>query len=618
MAKLHPLSAHAMWSRLEPKLLGKLSAEETALAREEFWLSSVGHVDMRTFVESPRYLNKQNVIWPAVMHELEQMNYQDVSEVILTGGIGVAKSTIALYTTAYQLYLLSLHDNPHAMFGLDPASEILFVMQNIKESLAKAVDYSRFRAMIEGSPYFAERFPFRSDLRDELHFPKRVIVKPVAGTDTAAIGQNVFGGIIDEVNFMAVVEKSKKSDDGGTYDQAKALYNSIARRRESRFMTLGGALPGRLCIVSSRKYPGQFTDVLEEMRLKQLKETGRTSIYLYDKRLWEIHPPGKFGDERFRVFVGDTSRKPRIMTDDEKAAPGDDALIVNVPLEYKPQFEADILNAIRDIAGRSTAAISPFLPNVSLVAACFGKTPSILTRESTDFVTSDLGFHLSRLIKPTVPRWAHVDLGLTGDSAGVAMGWVPGFTVIDRGDEGKETLPIVRFDFLLEVRPPPSDEIKFDLIRRLFYKLQAAGVNLKWISYDSFQSVDSVQILRSKGFIAGEQSMDRDMMPYDITKQAILDGRIEAPTHEKCQVEATRLERDAKTGMVDHPPNGSKDVFDALAGVTYGLSTKREIWRLHNIPLVGIPPSLLRANDNKRSVQAEENRRLTVPVRLGA
>ena len=113
--------------------------------------------------------------------------------------------------------------------------------------------------MIEGSPYFLKHYPFDKQIITKLVFPNRVEVTPVAGNETAAIGQNVMGGLIDELNYMAVVEKSRVAVDKGTYDQAILVYNSIARRRKSRFMD-NGKLPGILCLVSSKKYPGQFTD----------------------------------------------------------------------------------------------------------------------------------------------------------------------------------------------------------------------------------------------------------------------------------------------------------------------------------------------------------------------
>ena len=99
--------------------------------------------------------------------------------------------TLALYTQAYQVYLLSRLKDPHKLFGLDPAHEIVFIFQNIKESLARSVDYDRFRAMCERAPYFKNHFPFDEDFKSEMKFPKRIVVRPVSGEATAAIGQNL-------------------------------------------------------------------------------------------------------------------------------------------------------------------------------------------------------------------------------------------------------------------------------------------------------------------------------------------------------------------------------------------------------------------------------------------
>ena len=160
---------------------------------------------------------------------------------------------------AYQTYVLSRMKDPHTAFDLDPSSEILMVFQSLNKNLAKDVDYSRFRDMIDKAPFFENSFPYDRSRLSEIRFPNNIVVKPVSGQDTGAIGQNVIGGIIDEVNFMLIVEESKLKRDGSVYDQAAENYNSIARRRESRFMDMG-VLPGLLCLVSSANYPGGLTD----------------------------------------------------------------------------------------------------------------------------------------------------------------------------------------------------------------------------------------------------------------------------------------------------------------------------------------------------------------------
>jgi hypothetical protein len=493
-------------------------------------------------------------------------------------------TTLALYTQAYQLYLLSCLRNPHAEFDLDPASEILIVFQSISEKLAKGVDYMRFREMIEKAPYFRSHFPFETSLASEMRFPKRIIVKPVAGTDTAAIGQNVIGGLIDEINFMAVVEKSKMSKDGETYDQAVQNYNSIARRRESRFMQLG-ALPGMLCLVSSRNYRGEFTDV------KEAEARTNPRIFVYDKRIWEIRPE-KFGDARFKVFVGDETRKPYILKDGAEVPIKDEALVVEVPVEYRHSFESDMLAALRDIAGVATNAIHPFIMNTEAVARSFGVVQSIASREDADFIHSKIKLFPKRIENPAEPRFVHIDLSYRKDSAGISIGHVSGFKHVQRS-EHTETLPIIRYDLILEVKVPPGGEIELENIRKLLYTLRdTLKMPIKWVSFDGFQSRDSMQILFQRGFTVHYASVDKTTDAYDILKQAIYDGRVLAPEHPKARRELISLEIDTKRAVIDHPPRGSKDLADSMAGVAYGLTILREIWIRHRIPMNAVPLSI--------------------------
>ena len=454
-------------------------------------------VDIRTFVESKGFLNSRSVLYPAVMEELRELNSGKYDEAVLTGAIGTGKSTIALFTTAYQLYVLSCLKDPHRLFSLDPASEIVFAFQSLNKTLAELIGYERFRTMIDGSAYFEHHFPFRKSLGSEMVFPKKIVVRPLSGNVTAAIGSNIFGGIIDEINFMAVIEQSKNAADGGTFDQANEMYNSIVRRRKSRFMMAGSKLPGVLCLVSSKRYPGEFTDRKQAEARDEITRSGKTKIFVYDRRLWEIKPEGTYGKERFKLFLGDVARKPRILEDGAEAAANDAHLVMEVPDEFRSEFTRDILSAIRDIAGSATFALHPFIVNTEAVAKAFGVRQSVLSTQETDFVARP-SIYPTRILRPDEPRMAHVDLGLTGDSAGVAVGWVEGFAKVPRSDNTFEMMPVINLDLILEVKPPQGGEIELENIRTLFYKLREVGMNLKWISFDTFQSADSIQLLRQK------------------------------------------------------------------------------------------------------------------------
>jgi hypothetical protein len=407
------------------------------------------------------------------------------------------------------------------------------------------------------------------------------------------------GGLIDELNYMEVVEQSRKSVDAGMYDQAVAIYNSISRRRKSRFMQQG-RLPGVLCLVSSRRYPGQFTDRKEE------EAKTDPTIYIYDKRTWDIRPDAYSG-RVFKVFIGDMSRRPRILEPGEHH--GMDPLVVrDIPEEHRAEFEADIINALREVAGVSTLASHPFFVNQEKVAACFDRVESVLSHSEVDFSVTTTRILPTRFRDLDQPRWVHIDLGLTGDSAGVACGYVPRFVKIHR-DRAVETLPEISIDFTLRVNPPRGDEINFEKIRTLLYKLRDQGLEVRWVSFDSFQSRDSIQILRQKGFHSGLVSVDKDSHPYDVLKTAMYDRRVMVPTNPWLMRELLSLERVPLKDKIDHPVNGSKDVADALCGCVYGLSLRRSIWIEHGISLFEIPSTLreqvIKADASMRTAETD-------------
>lgn len=550
-------------------------------------------VSIREFITSPDYLDQADSIYPKILDELEALNNPTVeglahgqrigslyTEAVFTGGIGVGKSHAALLTLAYHLYVLSCLDNPQALFDLDPSSEILFIFQTVNATLAKQLDYARFKAMIERSPYFRDEFTYNRDIDSELQFPNRIIVRPVTGLESGTIGQNIYAAILDEVNFLEITQNSKKNMDGGEYDQAVQLYNSIASRRKSRFMKQGRIL-GMLCLVSSKRYPNQFTDRKVAQAKKELQTTGKTSIYVYDKRRWDIKPDDYCG-ETFKVFIGDISRKPRILLD--KSAPeSTEEMIVDIPIEYRAEFENDIMRALREVAGLSTLSVHPFMPNTEAVSGCFGHHPSILSEECTDF-TQHIDAFTDHIHSPDERRFVHVDLALTTDSAGVVCGFVSGFKKVQRGDDITETLPVITVDFALEVMPPQGGEIQISRIRELIYALRdRTGINIEWVSFDQYQSADSIQVLRQKRFTTGIQSMDRTPVPYEVLKQALYDGRVVAPAHQKLQQELLALEFNVKKNKVDHTSQSSKDISDAIAGVVFGLSRRRATWARWNV-----------------------------------
>jgi hypothetical protein len=280
--------------------------------------------------------------------------------------------------------------------------------------------------------------------------------------------------------------------------------------------------------------------------------------------------------------------------------------VVAVPEEFRLEFEKDVINALREIAGVSTLARHPFFIEVDKVHAAFQPRESIFSQTRVDFVEQRLTLFKKNFWNPEVPRFAHCDLALSGDSAGLAIGTVRGFKPVSSDPKNPAYMPEIWIDGVLEIKPPKNCEILLSKVREVVIVLKRMGLNIVWMTFDQFQSSDSQQILRQQGLITGHQSMDEiPCRAYDFTKTAIYEGRVDIPKQLHLQTEMLRLEKDVKTGRIDHPPGGSKDLSDAIAGVCFGLTMRREMWGLYRIPTLMIPQSVYATVDKLKKPEEQ-------------
>ena len=397
------------------------------------------------------------------------------------------------------------------------------------------------------------------------------------------------GLVVHNCNHMKVTGQSAKTADAGIHDQAWENYRALARRRESRF-TREDRVLGIACLCGSANFPGQFTDVKQEEARQQLLRDGKTSIFVSDKRAWEVQPAGRFSDETFRVFTGDGIARPRVLRDDE---PAPDGRVVEVPDNYRSVFDSDVVGALKDVAGIATVTEGLFLPSASAVAAAFGERANVFDPDWCDFSSVPARIRRGKIEVPKEPRYVHIDLSLSMDSSGLAMGRLEGFDSIDRTEGLRETLPKIVIEGLLSIRPPGGgQQIPFAKIKGVIKALIEMGYPIRYVSLDSFQSADFVQTMRAWKITSGILSLDRKPGPYLVTRQAILDGRVSGPPSELARREIGALRWIPARGKVDHPPGGGKDLADCIAGVVYGLSSRRELWARHGVSTREIPESL--------------------------
>lgn len=551
-------------------------------------------VDMETFVKDPYFLGKTCAGTPKqVMDDLKAIFAGGYNEAILTGSIGWGKSFAASIGVCRVIYELSCMVNPQESFGLAPRSNISVLVLSINETLAIKVAFEYVATKLRDSAYFADHFPFKL-MKKELRFPNNIWVAARATSDTSALGLNPISAILDEMNFMPRPVKSARNLPGEQpYDQAETIYNSIKMRMKSRYEKRGN-LPGILFLVSSK----QTVDHFIERRVRECKED--PSVYVMDYALWDVRPGNYDIENGFWILCGSETVPSKILDDVEyftiKDNPPDGTSLVRVPSEFRADFERNLEKAIRDLAGRATAAIFPFIQQREKIQEAVDPT-RVHPFSSMQFDTSkggrflwekmiqptperlpggEIRHHLKPIVSPLAVRHVHIDPSLRGDCAGFCMAHVFGWKDVrrrtDEGHEYVERAPLYFLDVVLQVVPPIGGEIILGEVRRLVYDLSDHGYTITSVSQDSFQSADGLQKLSQKGYNAQLVSVDISIDPYDNLKTALYENRVFMYDYEPLKAELRKLEYNSKKRKVDHPPRGSKDIADAVAGCLFTLS----------------------------------------------
>lgn len=572
-------------------------------------------VDVMTFLTSPDYLGMDIIrnaddeartsgvfeTWANTLIELFRPD-KSYWEMILSSSIGTGKTSAAVLALVYKMYRLSCLRNPQKFYGLLPGHAIVFGVYNIFKYKAQSVAVDYFRKAIEASPYFQHVFPL-GNKKSDLEFPNSISVG-CGASGLSAIGQNIFSVLIDETDFMkAAAAGQSQRDVDHEKGQAQELYNSTLRRMESRFMR-GGNIPGIMIQISSKATADSYL-------AERIKSRGNAdNVLVVEKTGWEVKP-WRYTGQTFWLYVGDTTNDPRILTNDEHAALPDKSQTMQVPEEHRMAFTEDIHGALRDLANVATSSESPLIPRKDRILECvdasrkhpFTKVEFHVGLEDEeaiedylildDLLTITQGRFVPK-VRPTVPRYIHFDLGISGDALGFAMGHVSKFDIVKKvdrntGHEFEVKIPHAYIDLMLRVIPVKGSKIRISAVRDFIFALRSYGFPIAKVTADTFQSTDILQQLIRAGFQAEVLSLDvakeKTGHPYAFLREAIMERRASYYHYPQFIAEAGNLQRfdivsQAKVKWkVDHPQKmrdldgnpvkGAKDVSDSVGGVVY-------------------------------------------------
>lgn len=523
----------------------------------------------------PDYLNIRDKVRDAIAKELANIIGEEVQPdkptkfplAMMTGGIGIGKTTIASIVLTYLVHWVLCLKDPQDFFNLLPGSRIAFMQMSTSEKQALEVVFGDVKARVLHSPWFS-KYPFDPNFKNQLRFGKDIWIIPGDSSETTFEGYNILGGILDEADS----HKQTKNK-----DYAEQGYDTISNRISSRFEDKGFLL----VIGQMKKGNGFAARKYEEFRK-------RPDAYAVRMAIWEslgwkhfLKPDGTRDS-----FFYDPERKEIIPAGImREMGAGRPAQIIEIPKVYEREFRNNPEKALRDLAGLPPATGSPFISLTYKITEARNRWVRSHGEESP---VDELG-NIQKWLhaKDSLKRVCHVDMAFAddGDGLGFAMGHVKEVIEVDG-----ERKPYIVFDLLLRMVAPPGREIFLGDVRRIIYFLRdERKFPIKFVSTDGFQSTDTRQQLERKRIATDLVSVDKQILPYSDLREAIYEDRIEFPPYmvrlrpddtELTEIAVKELTELVDEGTkIDHHPDGSKDVADAMAGVCYVLMGDRSYHR---------------------------------------
>ncbi len=344
-------------------------------------------------------------------------------------------------------------------------------------------------------------------------------------------------------------------------------------------------------LVSSTTFDSSFTN-------QRLKETeGDPHVYVVNARTWDVKPQN-YSKERFYVFCGSGEIDPIILDSYIEVNNILDSLgmdrvdemsvkeaiefipielrnqIVEVPIDFLTDFKQNLLQSIQDIAGMTVAGQGKlfnskehfnqalYIPEIPAFTKDTFIISTKLETKPQDYINSKW-----QPEQPEKLRFMHCDQGIANDHYGMSSCFIDDIIIND-----DETVTLkVKFDFIITIIPPrPPAKIDIAKVRSLIPWLsQNKGINWGMISYDQYQSQESMQELEKANFPVKYQSVDKTDEAYLLLVDYLYENNVQFPYNEIFEKELFNLVHLRERRKVDHPSGGGKDTSDSVAGSLY-------------------------------------------------
>jgi hypothetical protein len=503
----------------------------------------------------PEQLEYGNAVMGVVTTEFPVL----IVEHLAYWGKGSGKDRTVAKMQAYLIYKLMCLRNPQGFLrriyncSIADGDAIDIVNVSINARQAENVYFRKFKSIIkmvkdaDGLNWFEKRGVVLEEgvhlQTTEAFFPNDIFVHSLNSETNTGEGLNILFAAIDEFGGWKGIEN------------ANNLLDNIISSAKSRFKTLA-----KVCILSYNYYPNDPMDMLYKTNTKD----DDVEIYKSKKKSWEVNPFLSKSDFKREYSRNPEKAKMQYECESDQKQGGYISKKYMIEKMYESGLENPFLDDITSCS------------DLDLLSIKFKKS----------FIPSD-GYYIM-----------HIDLA-TGkkrvrgiDCAGVTLSHMEAMSpkldntlkkdlmkngvVFDTFESEYTSMRKgVVIDMHLQVYSD-GHEIEFNNFRMFIMRLRELGFNIYMVTYDGWESRDSIQILNREGIESMKHSVDTSNESYDLMKSLIYQQLIKTYYSPIIDRELKELIINDK-GKVDHPERsylrletesndkGSKDVSDCFA-----------------------------------------------------
>ena len=486
-------------------------------------------------------------------------------------------TTFASIALPYMAHWVLCLKDPQGYYNLLPGSRIAFMQMSTSEQQAREVIFGDIDARIKNSPWFNKHYPRDPKYTKQIRFPKDIWIIPGDSAETTFEGYNILGGILDEADSHKVVKEK---------DYAQIGMETIENRIKSRYVDHSDPTreghKGLLIVIGQMKSQFGFASRIYNQYVEDPRAVA-VRMTIWESFGWDQY----MVDGKRNSFWYDVKRKRMIDPSIANKIGVQDGHLIEVPKQYLYEFTTNPEKALKDLGGIPPGASDPFISQVAKIDDANERWMMHHPGQTNPVAHTSISPKIdpTHIIEsPSIRRTAHIDFAYAanGDSAGICVGHVKELVENEHGD----LAPYMVIDMLIRVRATPGEQVLLSDIRSYIYQLiKEFHYKIHRVTLDGFQSVDTMQQFRKRKISADYLSVDRSKEPYEALRDALNEDRIEFPPYMTYLTYAAELKADERidiirreltalqdTGQkIDHPPGGSKDVADALAGVVSSL-----------------------------------------------